>query len=147
MINFGLNLISCESWLSCAANNLTLRAKPIAMHDHCIFNPVLLLLIACDVRSMLYVLSSHPYHHIISCHYHIDFSPPTATDFKHPMTIFRTYFVQRFLWQEFVLGTVVKIYCRQSTYSVICYLFSEILFSLTVPFTCFHLILCNTGLF
>jgi len=31
------------------------------------------------------------------------------------------------MWQEFLLGTVVKIACRQSTYSVICYLFSEIL--------------------
>ena len=54
------------------------------------------------------------------------------------------------LGQEFFLGTVVKIDCQLPsinlllsfvTYSV------KYSFSLTVPFTWFHLILCNTGLF
>ena len=45
----------------------------------------------------------------------------------------------------FVHCTVVKIDCCQSTYSVICYLFSEVLLFTYCTFTWFHLILCNTG--
>ena len=47
-----------------------------------------------------------------------------------------------YLRQEFFLGTAVKIDCHQSTYAVICYFFS-----LIVPLTWFHLILCNTAPF